>query len=61
MACGAATAPTSKILIKGGTVVNAHHKEVSDVYIEDGIIAAVQKDIVVMASLNLNVISIFGN
>ncbi|KAL1555182.1 dihydropyrimidinase [Salvia divinorum] len=47
LACGTATAPTSKILIKGGTVVNAHHKEVSDVYIEDGIIAAVQKNIVV--------------
>ncbi|KAG6411398.1 hypothetical protein SASPL_129480 [Salvia splendens] len=46
LACGAA-ATASKILIKGGTVVNAHHKEVSDVYIEDGIISAVQKDIVV--------------
>lgn len=45
--CGAATASTSKILIKGGTVVNAHHKEVADVYIEDGIIAAVQKNIMV--------------
>ncbi|XP_058107462.1 dihydropyrimidinase-like isoform X2 [Magnolia sinica] len=30
-----------KILIKGGTVVNAHHQEVADVYIEDGIIVSV--------------------
>ncbi|KAH6765359.1 pyrimidine 2 [Perilla frutescens var. hirtella] len=38
---------SNKILIKGGTVVNAHHREVADVYIEDGIIAAVQKNIMV--------------
>lgn len=30
--------------------MNAHHKEVADVYIEDGIIAAVQKNIMVMGS-----------
>nr|GMD24453.1 dihydropyrimidinase [Ipomoea batatas] len=36
---------SSKILIKGGTVVNAHHQEVSDVYVEDGIIAAVKPNI----------------
>ncbi|KAK6930542.1 Amidohydrolase-related, partial [Dillenia turbinata] len=35
----------SKILIKGGTVVNAHHQEIADVYVEDGIIAAVQPNI----------------
>ncbi|KAK6119816.1 hypothetical protein DH2020_046441 [Rehmannia glutinosa] len=46
-ACGAASAYLSKILIKGGTVVNAHHQEVADVYIEDGIIVAVQNDIMV--------------
>ncbi|KAK6914539.1 Amidohydrolase-related [Dillenia turbinata] len=34
-----------KILIKGGTVVNAHHQEIADVYVEDGIIAAVQPNI----------------
>ncbi|GAB4835291.1 dihydropyrimidinase [Ancistrocladus abbreviatus] len=33
---------SSKILIKGGTVVNAHHQEVADVFIEDGIIVAVK-------------------
>ncbi|ERM98133.1 hypothetical protein AMTR_s00095p00057460 [Amborella trichopoda] len=37
--------PSPKILIKGGTVVNAHHHEVADVYIEDGIIIAVQPNI----------------
>ncbi|XXG50675.1 hypothetical protein AAC387_Pa02g4632 [Persea americana] len=37
----------SKILIKGGTVVNAHSREVADVYIEDGIIASVRPNIVV--------------
>lgn len=38
---------SGKILIKGGTVVNAHHKEVADVYIEDGIIVAVSPSIMV--------------
>ncbi|KAL8170881.1 hypothetical protein V2J09_022685 [Rumex salicifolius] len=37
--------PSSKILLKGGTVVNAHHKEVADVYVEDGIILAVQPNL----------------
>ncbi|CAA0833506.1 Dihydropyrimidinase [Striga hermonthica] len=46
-ACGAVPAYPSKILIKGGTVVNAHHQEIADVYIEDGIIVAVQYNIVV--------------
>ncbi|KAJ6842256.1 dihydropyrimidinase isoform X1 [Iris pallida] len=36
---------SGKILIKGGTVVNAHHKEVADVYIEDGIIVSVRPNI----------------
>lgn len=36
---------TSKILIKGGTVVNADHQEVADVYVEDGIIVAVRPNI----------------
>lgn len=35
----------TKILIKGGTVVNAHHKEVADVYIEDGVIVSVRPNI----------------
>ncbi|WOK96783.1 dihydropyrimidinase [Canna indica] len=34
-----------KILIKGGTVVNAHHKVVADVYIEDGVIVSVRSNI----------------
>ncbi|XP_077250336.1 pyrimidine 2 [Tasmannia lanceolata] len=36
---------SSKLLIKGGTVVNAHHQEVADVYIEDGIVASVRPNI----------------
>ncbi|XP_042470760.1 dihydropyrimidinase-like isoform X1 [Zingiber officinale] len=36
---------SEKILIKGGTVVNAHHKEMLDVYIEDGIIVSVKPNI----------------
>lgn len=43
--CGVSS---SKILIKGGTVVNAHHQEVADVYVEDGIIAAVKPNIKVL-------------
>ncbi|KAL3718553.1 hypothetical protein ACJRO7_003647 [Eucalyptus globulus] len=34
-----------KILIKGGTVANAHGAEVADVYVEDGIIVAVEPHI----------------
>ncbi|KAJ4969654.1 hypothetical protein NE237_002753 [Protea cynaroides] len=40
--CGSSS---SKLLIKGGTVVNAHHQEVADVYVEDGIIVSVQPNI----------------
>ncbi|XP_042508304.1 dihydropyrimidinase-like [Macadamia integrifolia] len=36
---------STKLLIKGGTVVNAHHQEVADVYVEDGIIVSVQPNI----------------
>lgn len=35
----------TKILIKGGTVVNAHHQEVADVYVEDGLIVSVKPHI----------------
>lgn len=38
---------SSKILIKGGTVVNAHRKEIADVYVEDGLIVAVKPNIMV--------------
>ncbi|XP_078182380.1 pyrimidine 2 [Carex rostrata] len=37
--------PYTNILIRGGTVVNAHHKEVADVYIEDGVILSVGPNI----------------
>ncbi|KAL6506151.1 dihydropyrimidinase [Orobanche gracilis] len=46
-ACGAVQSHPSSILIKGGTVVNAHHQQVADVYIEDGIIVSVQNNIMV--------------
>ncbi|XP_057955170.1 dihydropyrimidinase [Malania oleifera] len=36
---------SSKLLIKGGTVVNAHLMEIADVYVEDGIIIAVKPNI----------------
>ncbi|KAG4185911.1 hypothetical protein ERO13_A08G010200v2 [Gossypium hirsutum] len=38
-------ASLSKLLIKGGTVVNAHRQERADVYVEDGIIVAVKPNI----------------
>ncbi|XP_029130961.1 dihydropyrimidinase isoform X1 [Cajanus cajan] len=46
--CEAGTGiPSSKLLIKGGTVVNAHHQQVADVYVEDGIIVAISPTITV--------------
>ncbi|EPS68519.1 hypothetical protein M569_06244, partial [Genlisea aurea] len=44
-ACGSVSTSGSKILIKGGTIVNAHHQEVADVYIEDGVVASVHPNI----------------
>ncbi|CAN1250112.1 PYD2 [Linum perenne] len=46
--CGISPSSESKLLIKGGTVVNAHHHEVADVYVEDGIIVAVQPNLKVV-------------
>lgn len=43
--CGTSFSSTTKILIKGGTVVNAHQQELADVYIENGIIVAVQRNL----------------
>ncbi|PKI57779.1 hypothetical protein CRG98_021846, partial [Punica granatum] len=44
--CGvSAAASSSKILIKGGTVVNAHHQEIADVFVEHGIIVDVKPNI----------------
>nr|CAD1821973.1 unnamed protein product [Ananas comosus var. bracteatus] len=48
--CGSSS---TKLLIKGGTVVNAHHKEVADVYVEDGIIASIGPNIVVGDEVNI--------
>ncbi|XP_011024994.1 PREDICTED: dihydropyrimidinase [Populus euphratica] len=42
--CGISSSST-KLLIKGGTVVNAHHQEVADVYVKDGIIVAVKPNL----------------
>ncbi|KAH8520001.1 hypothetical protein H0E87_001452 [Populus deltoides] len=36
---------STKLLIKGGTVVNAHHQEIADVYVKDGIIVAVKPNL----------------
>lgn len=49
-ACGVPEG-SSKILIKGGTVVNAHQQEVADVYLEDGKIVAVKPNIKVIFRL----------
>ena len=46
--CGIQASSSSKILIKGGTVVNAHHQEIADVYVENGIIVAVKPNIKVV-------------
>ncbi|KAL5833360.1 hypothetical protein ACOSQ3_017034 [Xanthoceras sorbifolium] len=44
--CGIqSSSSSSKILIKGGTVVNAHHQEIADVYVENGIIVAIMPNI----------------
>ncbi|AET00187.1 putative dihydropyrimidinase [Medicago truncatula] len=46
--CGTSSSSSSnKLLIKGGTVVNAHHQQIADVYVEDGIIVAVNPTIAV--------------
>ncbi|XP_028805316.1 LOW QUALITY PROTEIN: dihydropyrimidinase-like [Neltuma alba] len=45
--CGIPSSASSKLLIKGGTVVNAQHQEIADVYVEDGIIVAVKPNIMV--------------
>nr|AFK48038.1 unknown [Lotus japonicus] len=52
-ACGTGIPSSSKLLIKGGTVVNAHHQHVADVYVEDGIIVAVDPDINVGDDVNV--------
>ena len=43
--CGISSTSSSKLLIKGGTVVNALQQEIADVYVEDGIIVAVKPNI----------------
>ncbi|XP_039019225.1 dihydropyrimidinase-like isoform X1 [Hibiscus syriacus] len=43
--CGFSSTSSSKLLIKGGTVVNAHNQDVADVYVEDGVIVAVRPNI----------------
>ena len=50
--CGA----SNKILIKGGTVVNAYHQQIADVYVEDGLIVAVQPNIKVLLILVLSLL-----
>lgn len=57
--CGMSTASLSKILIKDGTVVNAHMQEIADVYIEDGIIVAVKPYIEVCCCIIIIFNSVF--
>ncbi|GMG99988.1 hypothetical protein Nepgr_001828 [Nepenthes gracilis] len=42
---GCGLSSSSKILITGGTVVNAHQQVIADVYIEEGVVAAVKSNI----------------
>jgi dihydropyrimidinase len=42
-----------RILIRGGTVVNAHRVEEADVYVEDGVIVAVRPNIPVSVAADL--------
>ncbi|PPD96705.1 hypothetical protein GOBAR_DD06279 [Gossypium barbadense] len=51
--CGFSSSSSSKLLIKGGTVLNAHQQEVADVYVEDGIIVAVKPNIKVDEDVTL--------
>lgn len=46
---------SSRILVKGGTVVNAYHKEIADVYVEDGIIVDVRPNIMVRFPPNCSI------
>lgn len=43
--CGGSDSTSQRILIKGGTVVNAHYQQVADVYIDNGIVADVKPNI----------------
>ncbi|KAE8687200.1 hypothetical protein F3Y22_tig00111022pilonHSYRG00246 [Hibiscus syriacus] len=51
--CGFSSTSSSKLLIKGGTVVNAHNQDVADVYVEDGVIVAVRPNIKVDEDVTL--------
>ncbi len=44
----------SRILIKGGKVVNEDFSEIADVYIEDGVISAVGSDLQVAAGTRVH-------
>lgn len=48
---------SSKILIKGGTVVNNDHQEVVDVYVEDGVIVSVRPNIKILLYGSSNYVS----
>ncbi|XP_027088966.1 dihydropyrimidinase [Coffea arabica] len=43
--CGGSDSTSQTILIKGGTVVNAHHQQVADVFIDNGIVTDVKPNI----------------
>ena len=48
MGCGGSDSTSQRILIKGGTVVNAHHQQVADVFIDNGIVTDVKPNIKVL-------------
>ena len=43
--CPAIDTTSTKLLIRGGIVVNADRQQIADVYIEDGIIVAIEPNI----------------
>lgn len=52
------TEKSNKLLIKGGTVVNADHQQQADVYVEDGIITLVAPNLKVPKNSPLKFLSV---
>ena len=51
--CPVIDGESTKLLIRGGTVVNADRQLAADIYIEDGIIVAIEPNIKVCKHSNL--------
>lgn len=52
------TEKSNKLLIKGGTVVNADHQQQADVYVEDGIITLVAPNLKVPKNSPLKILTV---